>query len=102
MLVGGNGRTVLDRVLAFGDAWMPTHRGGGVVERVDRLRARAQEAGREIPVSVVGVPADARVLERYATAGVSRALFWLPSATRGPLEQALERIEGALAELRGE
>ncbi|HYM59025.1 MAG TPA: LLM class F420-dependent oxidoreductase [Solirubrobacteraceae bacterium] len=102
VLVGGNGRTVLDRVLAFGDAWMPTHRGGGVVERIDQLRKRAEEAGREIPVSVMGVPADARVLERYAKAGVSGALFWLPSSTRGPLEQALERFEGAVAELHGE
>src|SRR5579872_1185085 len=43
VLVGGNGATVLDRVLAFGDAWFPNYgRGGGdIVERAAALRARA-------------------------------------------------------------
>jgi probable F420-dependent oxidoreductase len=102
VLVGGNGPKVLDRVLAFGDAWLPNHRGGDALPRIPELRARAEEAGREIPVQVVGVPADASVLERYEQAGVQRAVMWLPSATRGPVERALERFEDAIAELRGE
>jgi len=33
---------------------------------------------------------------------VKRAVHWLPSANRGVIERALERWEGAIAELHGE
>jgi hypothetical protein len=49
----------------------------------------------------MGVPADARALEAYASAGFRRALYWLPSAPRGPVERALDRYETAIAELYG-
>jgi len=51
---------------------------------------------------VIGVPADAGVLEAYAAAGFQRAVHELPSAPRGPVERALERYEAAIAELNGE
>ena len=102
VLVGGNGPTVLDRVLGFGDAWFPNHARGGVLERLPELRERAAAAGREIPVQVIGVPADARELERYEREGVTRAVFWVPSAARSVVERALERFEAAVAELHGE
>jgi probable F420-dependent oxidoreductase len=102
VLVGGNGPTVLDRVLAFGDVWMPNHARGGILERIPELRARAADAGRDIPVHVVGVPADARALEGYAEAGVTRGIFWVPSAARSVVERALDRFEAAIAELHGE
>ena len=38
----------------------------------------------------------------YASnAGFRRALHWLPSAPRGPVERALDRYETAIAELYG-
>jgi len=49
-----------------------------------------------------GVPADAKVLEAYAEAGFQRAVHWLPSAARGPVERALDRYEAAIAEFHGE
>src|ERR1700734_349832 len=42
VIVGGNGPTVLDRVLSFGDAWMPNYMPEGLVERAEELRARAE------------------------------------------------------------
>ncbi len=42
VLVGGEGPTVLDRVLAWGDAWMPNHAPSGILERAAQLRARAE------------------------------------------------------------
>jgi len=101
VLVGGNGPTVFDRVLAVGDVWFPNHAREGVLERIPELRARAEEAGREIPVYVMGVPADAAALERCREAGVARAVHWLPSANRGVVEPALERWERAFAEING-
>ncbi len=98
VLVGGNGPGVLDRVLAFGDAWFPNH-ADGILDRAAELRARAD---RPVGLMVMGVPADAKVLEAYAAAGFQRAVNWLPSAPRGPVERALDRYEAAIAEWYGE
>jgi probable F420-dependent oxidoreductase len=102
VLVGGNGPTVLDRVLAFGDAWFPNWMPEGVLERIPELRSRAADAGREIRVLMMGVPADPHVLERCREAGVVRVVHWLPSANLGRVEPALERFEDAFAEINGE
>jgi probable F420-dependent oxidoreductase len=103
VLVGGSGPTVLDRVLAYGDAWIPNYgEGPDLPGRIAELRRRAEEAGREIPVVAFGVPADAAVLEELENLGVARAVHWLPSANRGPIERSLERFEDAVAELHGE
>jgi len=99
ILVGGVGPTVLDRVLAFGDAWLPNFSGERVVERAQELWARAD---RPVDVQVMGMPADPREIERFAQAGFGRAIHWLPSAGRGPVERALERWEQAIAEVHGE
>ncbi len=99
VLVGGNGPGVLDRVLAFGDAWFPNHSPEGILDRAAELRSRAD---RPIGLMVMGVPADAKVLESYAAAGFQRAVHWLPSAPRGPVERALDRYEAAVAESNGE
>jgi probable F420-dependent oxidoreductase len=101
ILVGGNGPTVLDRVLDFGDIWMPNHGGGDVIERIGELRRRADEAGRHIPVHVMGAPADAAVLERYQEAGVERVSFWIPSARDAVVEPFLDEIEAVMADVLG-
>jgi len=54
VLVGGNGPTVLDRVLRFGDAWLPNYVGEDLMERARQLWERAD---RPIDVMVMGVPA---------------------------------------------
>jgi probable F420-dependent oxidoreductase len=99
VLVGGNGPTVLDRVLAYGDAWFPNYARGDFLDRAAELRSRAE---RPVDLMVMSVPADPAVLERLEQAGVRRAVHWLPSAGRGPVERALDRYETAVAELHGE
>jgi probable F420-dependent oxidoreductase len=103
VLVGGSGPTVLDRVLAYGDAWIPSYGDGpDLAARIAELRRRAADAGRDIPVTVFDAPADAGALSELEGLGVVRGVHWLPSAHRGPLERALERFEDAIAELHGE
>ncbi len=100
VLVGGDGPTVLDRVLRFGDGWMPEHTPeGGIVERAAELSDRA---GRPVDVTVMGVPADPAALAPLEEAGIRRVLHWLPSAQRSGVEAALDRYEAAIATLHGE
>ena len=87
---------MIDRAAAFGDVWFPNYARGNVLERIPEARERG------IPVSVMGVPADAAALEKLAEAGVERVSHWLPSAGRSRIEAALERFEAAVAELNGE
>jgi alkanesulfonate monooxygenase SsuD/methylene tetrahydromethanopterin reductase-like flavin-dependent oxidoreductase (luciferase family) len=96
VLVGGNGAGVIDRAAAFGDIWFPNFARGNVLERIPQANERG------IPVYVMGVPADADVLEQLAELGVQRVVRWIPSAGRSRIEEALERFETSVAEVFGE
>ena len=87
VLVAGNGQGTLERVLEYGDGWIPIPGRGAVPlgEGTARLRELAAERGRPpIPVTVFGARPDPEVLDHYAAAGVDRVLFSLPSV--GELE----------------
>jgi len=99
VLVGGDGPGVEGRVLGYGDAWFPNYAREGILERAAALRSHAD---RPVALMAMGIPADAKVLEEYANAGFQRVVRWLPSAGRGPVEQAMDRFEAAIAELHGE
>ena len=100
VLVGGNGPRVLDRVLAFGDEWMPNRMSDeDLAVRIAELGARASEAGRgRIPVTVVGALPDAAAIERLAGVGVDRVVFWLPQDSPGAVEEGFERYVSAIEE----
>jgi len=96
VLVGGGAPAVLDRVLAFGDGWLPNF-GPGMFEQIAELQARAER-----PIQVQAfMPADPRELERAVEAGVRRAIHWLPSGGPAIVEPAIERWEGAISQLVG-
>ena len=101
VLIGGEGPTVLDRVLSHGDGWMPRHialdEADAFAGRVAELRSRAADAGRgHLTVTVFGAAPDRAVLESYAEAGVDRVLYELPDAG----EDEVLRILDGLATLR--
>lgn len=78
VFVGGNGPRVEDRVLRYGDGWMPNMKDlGELKERVAALRERA---GRHVPVTYYG--ATPETLETIADAGVERALIVLDSVSQ--------------------
>ncbi len=100
ILVGGHGPKVLDRVLAFGDAWLPNYSPDAeLTDRIAELFARAE---RPVEVHMLGMPSDPAAIERVHAAGVRRAAPWLPSGGRSHVERALERWEAAIAEFNGE
>ena len=74
--VGGNGPRVEDRVLRYGDGWMPNM--PDVDELARRVAALRERAGRHVPVTYYGATPDN--LGQVEAAGVDRALIVLPSA----------------------
>jgi probable F420-dependent oxidoreductase len=95
--VAGNGEKVLDRVLRFGDHWIP-NREWDLETRIPELRRRAEEAGKPRPdVTYFGADIDPAMVERLASAGVDRILLHLPAAPRDDVEAAADRAAGIAA-----
>ncbi len=102
ILVGGNGPQVLDRVLAFGDEWMPNRMSiEDLAARIAELGVRASDMGRDrIPATMVGFAPDPAGFEQLANAGVARVVFWLPQESAGAVEEGLARYVAAIEEYR--
>ena len=98
IIVGGNGPRTLQRVIEYGDEWMPNRvrPGPELEERLGELQRLAAEAGRgPIPVSIFGVRPDPQVIEQYQAAGVTRCLFGLPPAGADEVLPVLARCAEA-------
>jgi probable F420-dependent oxidoreductase len=95
VMIAGNGPKVIDRVLSYGDEWLPEPE-DGLVGRMHELNERARAEGRgPVPITVYGAdPAD---VDEYAKAGAHRCVYWLPP--RGPEEtvRRLEELAGSIS-----
>lgn len=83
VLVGGNAEGALQRVLDYGDGWMPIfgRNREKLARRITDLRERAEQAGLHRPsVTIYDAPADPAVLTELADMGVDRCLFVLQPA----------------------
>ena len=103
IIVGGNGRRVIDRVIAYGDEWMPNRIGSPaeLEARIHRLGRMAGDAGREVPkVGLYAAPARVREMESYEAAGVSRYVLFVPPVPRAEAEVRLNHLRGAIEEYR--
>jgi probable F420-dependent oxidoreductase len=104
VLVGGLGEKVYDRVVAYGDEWIPNRVKSpeDLGERIAELQRRAEAAGRErIPVTVFGAKAEIRLLERLKEAGVTRSLFYVQAGEAHEVERHLEELGRVAAEWAG-
>jgi probable F420-dependent oxidoreductase len=93
ILVGGTGPHVIDRVLAYGDGWIPSPAllDRPLSEQVDELQARAAALGRgPVPVTMYGAPPTEAALHDLDAAGVSRAILNLPPAGRDTVLRRLD------------
>jgi probable F420-dependent oxidoreductase len=95
ILVGGSGPTTFDRVVEFGDGWMPIY-GRGASRLSEQIAALRERAGRHVPVTAFGVPGEPEAVADLAAAGVDRVLFNLPTE---PEPETLAHLD-ALAKLR--
>ncbi len=104
ILVGGLGEKVLDRVVGYGDEWIPNRVKSpeDLGERIVELQRRAEAAGRErIPVTVFGAKPEARLLERLKSAGVTRSLFYVQPGEPGEVERHLDELAKVAGEWAG-
>ena len=92
VIIGGDGANTLQRVVRYGDGWMPIGRRADFKSRIDELNRLAAAAGRaDIPVTIFGAAPKPEVIDAYAEAGVERLLFHLPPAPRDEVLPLLEQ-----------
>jgi hypothetical protein len=96
VIIGGMGKRVVERVLAYGDGWFPQPGRAphdDFMARLDELRRASDEAGRELPeITAFGAKPDPALIEDYAAAGVTRTVFWLPSVQEDELSGSFDKI----------
>jgi probable F420-dependent oxidoreductase len=105
IIVGGDGARTLERVVRYGDAWMPNNRGDTaetLKEKIPRLQRMAADAGREpIPVTLFAAPPDAPKLEALRETGVERFIFTMPTVGRDEALKLLDSHTKVMRELGG-
>lgn len=108
VFVGGDATKTLDRVLRYGDGWIPMlaerddPRLDEKCARMEQLAAMAKHAGKgPLPITTFGTPSDAQVIERLAKAGVTRCIFGIKSAPEDKVLRRLDRIVAVRDEVRG-
>jgi probable F420-dependent oxidoreductase len=94
VLLGGDYAAAIQRVIDFGDEWMPHPDRGdqplGV--RISEFWKLTEAAGRgRLPVTVFGSKADPRLVDEYRAAGVARCIFRLPPASAEVVLPELDR-----------
>jgi len=94
VLLGGESQYTIARVVDYCDGWFPRASPRfDPPEGMQRLRQAADAAGRDfasLQVSVFRAPAEKQQLERYAQAGIGRAILALPSADRDTVLRQLD------------
>src|SRR5207249_3793517 len=84
VILGGHAKSVLQRVVEWGDGWLPNRATPEEIETSRaRLNALAKEAGRNpssIAISVFGQPPDRDLVRRFHDAGAERVIIRPPTA----------------------
>jgi probable F420-dependent oxidoreductase len=101
VILGGHANNVLERVVAWGDGWLPNR---ATPEKLAESRATldrlAKDAGRNpgaITISVHGQPADRDLVRRFHDAGATRVIVRPPSVkTESEMGAELTKIAEAV------
>ena len=95
VLLGGESRYTLQRVVDYCEGWFPRSRRPELVTQgMNALREYAAKAGRNmrtISVSVFGVDADPKLIGMYQDAEVTRIILRLPSEGRETILPLLDQ-----------
>jgi probable F420-dependent oxidoreductase len=100
ILLGGESRHTMRRVMEFCDGWFPRGRAfGDPAAEMAKLRRFADEAGRAIgtvSTTLFGATPEAAYLDRCRAAGVDRALLSLPSDERDKVMPMIDQYASFL------
>src|ERR1700751_3375493 len=103
IIVGGAFPHAARRAVAYGDGWIPIGtRGLDPVDAVGEVRKMAKEKGRDpasLSFDVFAAPRDADTLKRYRDAGVTRAIFMLPSKGRDEVLPMVDQCAALMKKL---
>jgi probable F420-dependent oxidoreductase len=104
ILLGGESDYSLKRIVEYCDGWLPRPRPGvDLLAGVAKLRRMAGEAGRKpqsIAVTVFSAPPDPATLATYEKAGIERASFALPDASRDEILHKLDEWAPLVSSMR--
>lgn len=97
VVVGGMGPSVEDRVLDFGDEWLPQN---VTVDNLDEfeqragaLQQRASDAGRgRIPMTLFGAQTTREAVDGYARVGLDRVVYPVSSSDRDTVLAELDQL----------
>jgi len=101
VILGGHAANVLERIVEWGDGWLPNRATPEEVEGSRRkLDTLAKAAGRDpakITISAFGQPADRDLVRRFHDAGATRVIVRPPTAeSESAMKEGLERIATAV------
>ncbi|MDA8385310.1 MAG: LLM class F420-dependent oxidoreductase [Actinomycetota bacterium] len=97
ILLGGAGKTIVERAARYADVWMPISRTTpeAILETAPRLARACADRGRNtLPIYFYGAPTDAERLRAFAETPLERLYFWLPSAGKDTVLPLLDQIAG--------
>ena len=100
VLLGGSARNVFQRVVAWGDGWMPVRATPDDIEKgrasLDELATAADRDPKSLDVTVFGEGSDRQAIQRFETAGADRVIVRLPSTADESALAELERMAAAV------
>jgi probable F420-dependent oxidoreductase len=103
VILGGHAKSVLERVVEWGDGWLPNRATPEEVlasrKKLDTLARQARRDPAAITISVFGQPADRDLVRRFHDAGATRVII-RPATTASEAEMRAELTRIAEAVLR--
>ncbi|MDF5756307.1 LLM class F420-dependent oxidoreductase [Spongiactinospora sp. TRM90649] len=100
ILIGGESRPAVQRLLRFGDGWLP--RAKTTPEEITRTRAWLADHGRSITITACGLSPDPAEIHRLAAIDVDSVTFTLapPSDTPSATLHFLDQVTAAISRFR--
>ncbi|MER6350462.1 LLM class F420-dependent oxidoreductase [Streptomyces sp. NPDC001634] len=91
ILVAGNGPRLAERVVAYGDEWIPMLR-PGVLDHIAQFKQSVRKPGSDEPIPVTLFGGDLEDTDAYAAAGVDRVLFWVRPADTARMTKTVDQL----------